>query len=130
MACSGHLFCVSCPKRVATSPSPTWHLRASLSYLGSSQAPDVRSSPAWQIPKAGEAIPDCPGQILPRSCLSCATQRRQAAYRALDLREKGATPLSGEQRQGDAGDGPLLQGHRPATPGYRVQSTGAIWEKL
>lgn len=65
----------------------------------------MRSSPAWQIPRAGEAIPACPRQILLCSCLSRATRRRQAAYRVLDLREKGATRLSRERLHGDAGDG-------------------------
>lgn len=65
----------------------------------------MRSCPVWQIPKAGEAIPDCPGQILLRSCSSRATRRWQAAYQVLDLREKGATRLSGERLHGDAGDG-------------------------
>lgn len=72
-ACSGHPFCISCPKRVAASPSPAWDLRTPLSYLCSSRAPDVRSSLAWQIPRAGEAIPACPRQILLCSCLSRAT---------------------------------------------------------
>lgn len=136
-ACSVHPFCVCCPKRVAVSPSPSWHLRTPLSYLGSSRAPDVWSSPAWQIPKAGGAIPAHPGQILLRSCLSCATRRWQAAYQMLDLREKGATWLGGERLHGDAGDG--LQATAAgasschsgvSSPKYRSYLGEALMEKL
>lgn len=123
----GDLFCVSCPKRVAASPSPTWDLRTPLPYLGSLQALDMRNSLVWQIPKAGEAIPGCAGQILLCSCLSCATQ----------------SCLLGA---GSAGEGSnLVQWGTPASgcwrwaPSHRcrdivlqprgIQSTVAFWKK-
>lgn len=102
---SGLLFCAPCPS-----------LSTPQVLLGSSGALHVQNSPAQQISKAGEAIPDRPGLLL-------APGHSKGASRELDRWEEGAPGSAGNGFTGML-EMPLLGSHLGAIQARAWSSLG------